>query len=398
VITAIEEAEGKAEETPAPKTDTLEIADSTKAYLEQQAKEQKAAYIAAIKNAAGFGKKGRVGGYNQFGVQKAKASDFGEITTPDKMKLKLIESLLSNVLGKKVKLNLFEYPKDRNTAGATASDAVLATNEVGGVGGGGTLSGCIPQQSQGTALNLSGLSGIHGTVTQAAIEKNANAIAAAREQLVNVETTVFSASRYESESISYQSQGIVRTEDGGEIKFDVNMYMARESAVAITGSYAREVVRCDPLVVNYGGNNTKLTAEKYDFDLDLDGNNDKISFVGQGSGFLALDKNGDGKINDGSELFGPQTNDGFEELRAYDQDGNGWIDENDDIYSKLRIWSKDEQGNDQLYTLKEVDVGAIYLGDISTKYNLGQGELTSTSIFLKDHGGAGTVSHIDLNI
>ena len=75
--------------------------------------------------------------------------------------------------------------------------------------------------------------------------------------------------------------------------------------------------------------------------------------------FLALDKNGDGRMNDGSELFGTASGDGFKDLAAYDEDGNGWIDENDSIYSQLKIWTKDENGKDHLIDLKDADVGAI---------------------------------------
>ncbi len=40
------------------------------------------------------------------------------------------------------------------------------------------------------------------------------------------------------------------------------------------------------------------------------------------------------KINDGSELFGTSSGDGFKDLATYDEDENGWIDENDSIFSK----------------------------------------------------------------
>lgn len=83
-------------------------------------------------------------------------------------------------------------------------------------------------------------------------------------------------------------------------------------------------------------------------DLDADGMEDQISFVLPGSGFLALDLNGDGRINDGRELFGPETGDGFAELARYDEDGNQWIDENDPVFERLRIWTKDAEGRDVL--------------------------------------------------
>ena len=88
----------------------------------------------------------------------------------------------------------------------------------------------------------------------------------------------------------------------------------------------------------------------------------RISFVGPGSGFLALDQNGDGTVNDGSGLFGARTGNGFHELAAYDDDGNGWIDEGDSVYVGLRIWEKDAEGNDRLMALGKRGLGAIFLG------------------------------------
>ncbi|MDR3296276.1 MAG: VCBS repeat-containing protein, partial [Clostridiales Family XIII bacterium] len=189
--------------------------------------------------------------------------------------------------------------------------------------------------------------------------------------ILNVKNTTVEVSHYESERLSYQAQGVIQTSDGRSISIDVSLSMSREFSATFSASYTTAQLAIDPLVINYGGTAASLTGEKFDFDLDADGNVDQISFVGQGSGFLALDKNGDGKINDGTELFGPQSGSGFGELRAYDLDNNGWIDENDEIFSQLRIWCKDKDGNDQLFSLKELDVGAIYLGDISTQYTLG---------------------------
>jgi hypothetical protein len=229
----------------------------------------------------------------------------------------------------------------------------------------------------------------------------------APEVTLSISYSKATALHYESEAVSYNAKGIIKTADGQTLNLDVSLNMSREfyaeygAESIFAGAQAR---LCDPLVIGYSGDLIDLTDEKFDFDLDADGKLDKISFAAQGSGFLALDKNGDGKINDGSELFGPQSGSGFDELRAYDKDKNGWIDENDDIYSKLRIWTKDKDGNDHLYTLKELDVGAIYLGNVSTKFAYGDssasanGVAQSTSVFLKDSGGAGIIQHIDLTV
>lgn len=213
-------------------------------------------------------------------------------------------------------------------------------------------------------------------------------------------------SHMESEQTTFSAQGVIRTQDGQEIKIGVDLSMSRqfmeENSISLRAGDAQVKMK-DPLVINFNGTAAQLTQTKYSFDIDSDGNADQISFVGPGSGFLALDKNADGKINDGSELFGAKTGDGFSELAAYDTDGNQWIDENDAIYNQLRIWSKDASGKDQLVGLGQAGVGAIYLGHVSTDFtvkdaqNQTQGQVRSTGIYLNEDGTAGTVQKVDLS-
>ncbi len=221
-------------------------------------------------------------------------------------------------------------------------------------------------------------------------------------------TMVSRSETQENQSVSYNAAGVVKTADGKTINFNIGMSMSRQSAAmaeTVLGFIpAQQAAKkpIDPLVINYGGTAMSLSDEKFQFDLDADGILDTISFAGQGSGFLCLDMNGDGKINDGSELFGTKSGNGFEDLRKYDKDNNGWIDEADEIYDKLRIWSKDKDGNDVLYTLKELDVGAINLNESKTPYTMydskgnAAGLMQSSSFFLKDSGGGGMISHIDI--
>ncbi|MFA5537506.1 MAG: hypothetical protein WDA53_10125 [Bacillota bacterium] len=210
-------------------------------------------------------------------------------------------------------------------------------------------------------------------------------------------------SYYQKERMSFSAEGVVKTADGREINFSVNLNLTKEFAYQNQISFrAGEAVKVDPLVVHFNTFNPSLTDQKYEFDLDADGQLDTISFVGPGSGFLAVDFNGDGVINDGTELFGPQTGNGFAELAKYDEDGNGWIDENDSIYEQLVIWTKDEKGNDRLFALGEKGIGAIYLGNVSTPFGLTgnqnqlQGEIAQTGVFLHEDGRAGLIQHIDL--
>lgn len=215
-----------------------------------------------------------------------------------------------------------------------------------------------------------------------------------------------SVTHYESQSTAFQAQASVTTADGRQINIDLQLNLSREfmsqSNLNIKGG--NEPVQVDPLVINYDAGSASVTAEKYAFDIDANGTLEQISFVGPGSGFLALDLNNDGAINDGSELFGPQSGNGFDDLAQYDADGNNWIDENDAIYYKLQIWSKDAAGKDVLMALGQQGVGAIYLGNVSTSFalkgagNQTNGELQRTGIYLNEDGSAGTIQHIDLTI
>ncbi|MDE6686673.1 MAG: hypothetical protein K2K17_05105, partial [Lachnospiraceae bacterium] len=157
----------------------------------------------------------------------------------------------------------------------------------------------------------------------------------------------------EQENTAFSTKGKVVTADGREIEFNLDLEMSRRfeeyyykqnDIYAYTPSQSSNLV--DPLVINLDSNIANVSDQKFMFDIDADGILDSISQLNSGSGYLALDKNGDGIINDGSELFGTKSGNGFADLAAYDDDGNGWIDENDAIWSKLLIWTKDEHGKD----------------------------------------------------
>lgn len=207
----------------------------------------------------------------------------------------------------------------------------------------------------------------------------------------------------ENETTSFSTEGVVKTSDGREINFNVELTMSRSFT-----QYASEYVDfgaprlTDPLVINLDVPSADVKDQKFMFDLDADGHEEAISRLGAGSGFLALDKNGDGVINDGSELFGTKSGNGFADLAQYDSDGNGWIDEADEIFDKLLIWSKDANGNDQLVGLGKAGVGAIYLGAQDTQFSMNNQQnqtnamVRQTGMFLYENGGIGTIQQLDL--
>ena len=209
----------------------------------------------------------------------------------------------------------------------------------------------------------------------------------------------------EKEKTDYAASGKVQTEDGREIKVDVDVSMARkkerDTFIAMSSPLDNLF---DPLIINTNAQTSGLSDKKFKFYLDADGKQDEISMTKAGSGFLAMDKNGDGKINDGNELFGVKSGDGFADLAEYDSDGNGWIDENDEVFDKLKVWTRTEDGKDELKSLKDSGVGAIFLGAEDTEFTLEgedgvlDGKVRKTGIFLKEDGSAGTIQHVDLAI
>ena len=207
----------------------------------------------------------------------------------------------------------------------------------------------------------------------------------------------------EAEDTAFTTKGTVRTSDGREISFNVNVGMSRRFQQYYQEEFQQASVDlCDPLVINLDTDVAELSDQTFYFDIDGDGELDEISQLGAGSGYLALDKNGDGIINDGNELFGTSSGNGFADLAKYDEDGNGWIDENDAIWDKLKIWCKDENGNDVLYRLADKGVGAICLQNVATDFALkgqeGQtkGAIRNTGVFLYENGNVGTVQHVDV--
>ena len=207
----------------------------------------------------------------------------------------------------------------------------------------------------------------------------------------------------QEQSVSFQTQGQVVTADGRTIDFHMNVHMSSRFEAYYRESYdlQKAVNLCDPLVINLDSSPAAVSDQTFYFDLDGDGVEENIHKLNSGSGYLALDKNNDGKINDGSELFGTASGDGFADLAKYDRDGNGWIDENDEIWKHLKIWVQTDNGP-QLYSLAEKGVGAICLNNVPTYYTQYGKDggvdavVRSTGMFLYENGRAGSMQHLDL--
>lgn len=131
----------------------------------------------------------------------------------------------------------------------------------------------------------------------------------------------------------------------------------------------------DPLVLDLGESGIELTSIEngVHFDLDNNGFAELTAWIGTEDGFLALDRNGNGFIDNGGELFGDQvvlsdgsiSSSGFAALADLDENSDGVIDANDHEFVNLRVWV-DENHNgvsesSELMPLSKLDIVSIDL-------------------------------------
>jgi hypothetical protein len=158
----------------------------------------------------------------------------------------------------------------------------------------------------------------------------------------------------------------LETADGKlEIEFE------RVTAMRVEQQQGKQVKQADPLVIDLDGDGVELTDVSRDrgvsFDLTGDGKNETASWVAPDDGLLVLDRNGNGTIDGGRELFGDQNGaaDGFAELSKFDQDLNGSIDQNDAVYQHLKVWRDLNQNGqseqDELKSLAGYGISSIGL-------------------------------------
>ncbi len=150
----------------------------------------------------------------------------------------------------------------------------------------------------------------------------------------------------------------------------------------------------DPLVLDLTGrglNTTSLDGSQVHFDLNNNFFSERTGWIGAGAGLLALDKNGNGLVDDASELFGNFTGSGLADLAQYDLNHDGKIDRADAVYARLQVW-QDLNGDGvtqarELSSLADLGIASISLSGQAVGSTTPQGNTIRTySTFTRNDG------------
>ncbi|MBF0561228.1 MAG: hypothetical protein HQL37_04230 [Alphaproteobacteria bacterium] len=153
-----------------------------------------------------------------------------------------------------------------------------------------------------------------------------------------------------------------------------------------------------PLVLDLDGDGVELRSLANStafFDLNVDGMAERTGWVSADDGLLALDRNGNGRIDNNSELFGSGTTDGFVFLQALDSNGDGVIDANDAQFANLKVWRDANQDGvsqaSELHGLAELGIASLSLGVTPTDQMLEGNRISSISSYTRTDGTSAAV-------
>lgn len=168
----------------------------------------------------------------------------------------------------------------------------------------------------------------------------------------------------------------------------------------------------DPIVLDLDGDGIETVGPQGLsgplFDHLGDGVRRATGWVARDDGLLVLDRNGNGRIDDGSELFGDSTfigsgrraAHGYDALSALDSNADGKIDASDEEFQNLQVWRDlDQDGishESELFDLAEFDIASLDTGHTLIDRDDGNGNtITATGLYTRADGTTGETSDLD---
>lgn len=189
------------------------------------------------------------------------------------------------------------------------------------------------------------------------------------------------------------------------LQFQFQMEFRFEISMEIQIDIQQLEQKQDPIVFDLDGDGIELTDVKNGVRFDITGSGKPVqtAWIRGGDALLAWDRNGNGKIDSGLELFGDQwgSANGFEELRKLDNNNDRSIDPEDTKFKELVLWRDNGDGissQDELFTLSQLEIERIALNYKDTNIIAdGNNTITQKSYFIRKDNTVARVADIKFN-
>lgn len=201
---------------------------------------------------------------------------------------------------------------------------------------------------------------------------------------------------YRYQELSASFTGEAQLQDGNNISWSFD-FSIKEEYFSFQ-SYQQAPLK-DPLILSMTGTAVSLQNTGTAFDFSGQGNHAVLPGLGSGQYYLVRDQNANGKADNGTEMFGPASGQGFAELATLDDNSNGFIETTDQGWQQLALWN----GKSEFKTLAEMGIAAISAQSVATAFGLYDGNnllgrIARSGIFLTEQGTPGLIQQVDLNI
>ncbi len=300
----------------------------------------------------------------------------------------------------------FRIWQDKNGNGVADDGEVLTLTAAGikSLDLKGTVSTSAKNPGDIWTLNTGSYTRTDGT-TQSFIDATVTYFSAPRDGLAKLD---FTKQAFEKKAKKYRlttKDGVISITDkhGNPVSDNLD---AR--AAGLTGSFEMSFRNgsygiLTPLVLDLDGDGvsfTKISKANGQFDMNGDGASDEQGWISANDGFLVVDRNNNGKIDNGAELSllseDPTAHSSLAALAVFDSNADRTVDDKDARFGELKVWVDANRNGvtdtGELKSLKDMGIESISLDArfVNGKNKLGNSFLLATSVFKRTNGTLGT--------